>query len=134
MLPYIKEIRKELKCHVAALPVPYRTTEKHPTFFNLPDNNGCNCPSPHGRTFPTALDPLQCNRYEIGNFAKEVFDLGVKYIGVCCGASPMHIREVAEAIGLRVPASRFRENMSNHFMYGNNKRIPTHMKEYGKVA
>ena len=35
MLPYIKEIRKELKCHVAALPVPYRTTEKHPTFFNL---------------------------------------------------------------------------------------------------
>ena len=129
-----KEIRKELKCHVAALPVPYRTTEQNPTFFNLPDNNGCNCPSPHGRTFPTALDPLQCNRYEIGNFAKEVFDLGVKYIGVCCGASPMHIREVAEAIGLRVPASRFRENMSNHFMYGNNKRIPRHMKEYGKVA
>ena len=73
MLPYIKEIRKELKCHVAALPVPYRTTEEHPTFFNLPDNNGCGCPSPHGRTFPTALDPLLCNRYEIGNFAKEVF-------------------------------------------------------------
>ena len=134
MLPYIKEIRKELKCHVAALPVPYRTTKKHPTFFNLPDNNGCNCPSPHGRTFPTALDPLQCNRYEIGNFAKEVFDLGVKYIGVCCGASPMHIREVAEAIGLRVPASRFRENMSKHFMYGSDKKIPKHMKEYGNVA
>ena len=134
MLPYIKEIRKELKCHVAALPVPYRTTEQHPTFFNLPDNNGCNCPSPHGRTFPTAMDPLQCNRYEIGNFAKEVFDLGVKYIGVCCGASPMHIREVAEAIGLRVPASRFRENMSKHFMYGSDKKIPKHMKEYGNVA
>ena len=134
MIPYIKEIRKELKCHVAALPVPYRTTKEHPTFFNLPDNNGCNCPSPHGRTFPTAMDPLQCNRYEIGNFAKEVFDLGVKYIGVCCGASPMHIREVAEAIGLRVPASRFRENMSKHFMYGNDKKIPKHMKEYGSVA
>ena len=134
MLPYIKEIRKELKCHVAALPVPYRTTEQHPTFFNLPDNNGCNCPSPHGRTFPTAMDPLQCNRYEIGNFAKEVFNLGVKYIGVCCGASPMHIREVAEAIGLRVPASRFRENMSKHFMYGSDKKIPKHMKDYGNVA
>jgi len=134
MLPYIKEIRKELKCHVAALPVPYRTTKQHPTFFNLPDNNGCNCPSPHGRTFPTAMDPLQCNRYEIGNFAKEVFDLGVKYIGVCCGASPMHIREVAEAIGLRVPASRFRENMSKHFMYGTDKKIPKHMKEYGNIA
>ena len=134
MLPYIKEIRKELKCHIAALPVPYRTTAENPTFFNLPDNNGCSCPSPHGRTFPTALDPLLCNRYEIGNFAKEVFDLGVKYIGVCCGASPMHIREVAEAIGLKVPASRFRENMSKHFMYGSDKKIPTHMKEYGNIA
>ena len=134
MLPYIKEIRKELKGHVAALPVPYRTNEKHPTFFNLPDNNDCSCPSPHGRTFPTAMDPLQCNRYEIGNFAKEVNKLGVNYLGVCCGASPMHIREVAEAIGLKVPASRFRENMSKHFMYGNDKRIPKHMKEYGNVA
>ena len=42
----------------------------------------------------------------------------------------MHIREVAEAIGLRVPASRFSENMSKHFMYGNDKKIPKHMKEY----
>ena len=134
MLPYIKEIRKHLKGHVAALPVPYRTNEKYPTFFNLPDNNDCSCPSPHGRTFPTAMDPLQCNRYEIGNFAKEAYKLGVNYLGVCCGASPMHIREVAEAIGLKVPASRFRENMSKHFMYGSDKRIPKHMKEYGNVA
>ena len=44
MMPYIKEVRKVLKCHVAALPINYRTTEKHPTFFNLPDNNGCTCP------------------------------------------------------------------------------------------
>ena len=134
MFPFLKEIRKAVKCHVGALPIPYRTTEQHPTFFNLPDNNGCGCPSPHGRTFPTALDPLLCNRYEIGNFAKEVFNLGVKYIGVCCGASPMHIREVAEAIGLKVPASRFRENMSKHFMYGSDKKIPKHMKEYGNIA
>ena len=34
MFPYIKEIRKALKCHVAALPITYRTTEKNPTFFN----------------------------------------------------------------------------------------------------
>ncbi len=70
MLPYIKEIRKELKCHIAALPVPYRTTEEHPTFFNLPDNNGCGCQTPHGRTFPTAFVPLPLNRYGIVNFAK----------------------------------------------------------------
>ena len=81
-------------------------------------------------TFPTALDPLQCNRYEIRKFAKEAFKLSINYLGVCCGANPMLIREVAEAVGLTVPASRYRENMSNHFMYGTNKRIPKHMKAY----
>ena len=58
MMPYLKEIRKALKCHVAALPINFRTTEKNPTFFNLPDNNGCTCPTPHNTPFPTALDPM----------------------------------------------------------------------------
>ena len=49
--------------------LPFRTSEKQPTFFNLDDTNGCKCPSPHGRTFPTALDPLYWNRYEIADFA-----------------------------------------------------------------
>ena len=134
MMPYLKEVRAAVKCHVGALPIPYRTSKEYPTFFNLPDYDNCGCPSPHGRTFPTALDPLFCNRYEIGKFAKEAYDLGIKYIGVCCGANPMLIRETAEAVGLKVPASKYRENMENHFMYGKNKRIPKHMTEYGDKA
>ena len=134
MMPYLKEVRKALKCHVAALPINFRTTEEHPTFFNLPDNNECACHSPHGRTFPTALDPLQCNRYEIGKFAKEAFGLGVNYLGICCGANPMLIREVAESVGLKVPASKYREDMSTHFIYGTNKRIAKHMRDYGDKA
>ena len=132
MMPYLKEIRKSLKCHVAALPINFRTTKEHPTFFNLPDNNGCSSHTPHKTPFPTALDPMQCNRYEIGKFAKEAFDLGINYLGVCCGANPMLIREVAEAVGLKVPASKYRENMENHFMYGQD--IPKHMKDYGDKA
>ncbi len=134
MMPYLKEIRKSLQCHVAALPINFRTTEENPTFFNLPDNSGCSCESPHGRTFPTALDPLQCNRYEIGAFAKEAYKIGVNYLGVCCGANPMLIRETAEAVGLTVPAGRYREDMSRHFMYGDNERIAKHMQEYGDKA
>ena len=134
MMPYLKEIRKALKCHIAGLPITYRTTNDHPTFFNLPDNNGCSCHSPHETTFPTALDPMQCNRYEIGQFAKEAFDIGINYLGVCCGANPMLIREVAEAVGLKVPASKYRENMENHYMFGKNKRIPQHIKEYRSKA
>ena len=134
MMPYLKEIRKELKCHVAGLPINYRTTEKNPTFLNLPDNNGCTCSSPHKTPFPTALDPMQCNRYEIGNFAKEAFEIGINYLGVCCGANPMLIREIAEAVGLTVPASKYRENMTNHYMFGTNKRIPKHIRDYQDKA
>jgi len=134
MMPYLKEIRKALKCHGAALPINYRTTNKNPTFLNLPDNNGCQCSSPHKTPFPTALDPMQCNRYEIGNFAKEAFDMGINYLGVCCGANPMLIREVAEAVGLTVPSSKYRENMANHYMFGTNKRIPKHIKDYQDKA
>ena len=134
MMPYLREARKFLKCHMGALPIPYRTSEEHPTFFNLPDENGCNCPSPHGRTFPTALDPLYCNRYEIREFGKEAIELGINYLGVCCGATPMHIREIAESAGLKVPASKYREKMENHFMYGTNERTAEHMKAVGKKA
>ncbi len=114
MMPYLKEIRAAVKCHVGALPIPYRTSEKEPTFFNLSDHSNCTCPAPHGRTFPTALDPLYCN--------------------VCCGASPMHIRQVAEAVGLTTEASRFSENMANHFMYGTNERLPENIKALGDKA
>jgi betaine-homocysteine S-methyltransferase len=46
----------------------------------------------------------------------------------------MHQREVAEAVGLTVPASKYRENMSNHFMYGDSERIAEHMQEFGDKA
>lgn len=134
MMPWLRKIRDAVSCHVGALPIPYRTTTAEPAFFNLSDNNGCHCPAPHGRSFPTALDPLYCNRYEVGAFAKEAYDLGIRYLGVCCGASPMHIREVAEAVGRVTEASRFSERMENHFMYGKNERLPGHIKALGQSA
>jgi betaine-homocysteine S-methyltransferase len=134
MLPYLKKIRQVVSCHMAALPVPYRTTERQPTFFNLDDNHGCAVPSPHGRTFPTALDPLYCNRYEMRNFAVEAWKNNIKYLGVCCGAAPIHIREVAEAMGRNPPASRYSENMKKHFMYGDHEKLATHITDYGDRA
>jgi betaine-homocysteine S-methyltransferase len=133
MLPWLREIRAAVSCHVGALPIPYRTTEAEPTFFNLSDDRA-NVPSPHGRTFPTALDPLYANRYEVGAFASEAAGLGINYLGVCCGASPMLIRQVAEAVGITTEASRFSERMENHFMYGDNERLPAHIVSLGDRA
>ncbi len=133
MMRWLRSIREAVSCHVAALPVPYRTTEDQPTFFNLSDDRAT-VPSPHGRTFPTALDPLSTNRYEIGAFAREAADLGINYLGVCCGASPMLVRQMAQEVGLNPEASRFSERMHNQFMYGDNQRLPQHIVELGNNA
>lgn len=135
MLPLIRQIRDEVGGHIAALPVTFRTTAEHQTFFNLPDESPhCACHSPHGRPFPTALDPLLINRYEIREFAEEAWGLGVKYLGVCCGAAPIHIREVAEAMGRTPPASRFREDMQNHFLYGDSDKLRDNIAALGGGA
>jgi betaine-homocysteine S-methyltransferase len=127
LMPIIRRVREAVSCHVAALPVPYRTTEAEPTFQTLRDP-GCNC-IPGGRPFPTALDPFTCNRYECAEFAKECADLDVRYIGLCCGAAPHHIRAVAEAIGRVTPASRYSPDMSKHAFFGTDASIPERYKE-----
>ena len=135
MMPYIREIRKAVSGHVAALPIAFRTKPEQPTFFSLREEDPhCACPSPHGRPFPTALDPMYVNRYEIRDFAEKAWKLGVNYIGVCCGAAPIHIREVAEAMGRTPPASRYREDMARHFLYGSHERLQSHITELGKTA
>ena len=47
----------------------------------------CAC-LPEGRAFPTALDNLACNRYEIAEFTKAARDLGVGYLGVLLRRGP----------------------------------------------
>lgn len=127
MLPAIEEIRRAVSCHVAALPVPYRTTPAEPTFQSLSDP-GCDC-IPGGRPFPVALDALTCNRYEIAEFAKQAAALDVRYLGVCCGAGPHHVRALAEALGRRPPASRYSPDMTRHSFYGTDPQIKSRYKE-----
>ena len=132
MLPLIRHVRERVDCHVAALPVPFRTTDEQPTFQSLRDP-GCPC-LPDDMPFPTALDPFTCNRYEIGKFARAAADMGVHYIGLCCGAGPHHVRAVAEALGRAPEASRYSPDMSRHAFFGTNEAIPeTYRKRSGDL-
>jgi betaine-homocysteine S-methyltransferase len=128
MLPLIERVRAACEGHVAALPVPYRTTEEEPSFQSLTDP-GCDC-IPGDRPFPTALDPFTCNRYELGEFAKAASKLGVTYLGVCCGAGPHHIRSVAEALGRTPPASRYSADMSRHAFLGSDATLKAVNRSY----
>jgi betaine-homocysteine S-methyltransferase len=130
MLPMVARIREAVDCHVAALPVPYRTTEAEPSFQSLTDP-GCDC-LPDNRPFPTALDPLLCNRYEIAQFGREAYDLGINYLGVCCGAAPHMIRSLAEALGRETPASRYSPDMSRHPFLGTHDQLRAHNQQYAK--
>jgi betaine-homocysteine S-methyltransferase len=128
MMPMLREIRAAVKVQVAALPVPYRTHEKEPSFQSLHD--ACWHGEWGARPFPTALDPFTCNRFEIADFGREALALDIRYLGVCCGAGPHHIRALAEAVGKRPPASRYSADMSKHAFLGSHERLKQVQKEY----
>ena len=112
----LPKIREKVSCHVAALPVPYRTTEEEPGFLNMTDHN-CDC-IPGGNAFPVALDNLYCNRFEMGEFAKECAGKNINFIGICCGAEPHHVREMAVALGRKPMSYKYYPDMSKHQAHG----------------
>ena len=126
MLPLLAELRSILTGHLAALPVPYRTTGAEPTMQSLHD------PARRERPFPVRLDPFTCTRDEIAEFGRAASDLGVRYLGVCCGAGPHHIRALAEALGRTPPASRYSEDMSKHAYWGTDASLKEQNQAYAE--
>ncbi len=89
-LPLAAEMRRAVKGYIACQPVAYRTTHEHRDFTSLP-------------AFPDQLDPFQLSRREMADYATKARELGVNYIGACCGAVASHIREMARVLG-KLPA------------------------------
>ena len=118
-MKFLPKIREKVSCHVAALPVPYRTTEKQPGFLNQTDH-GCDC-IPGDNAFPVALDNLYCNRFEMAEFAKECANKKINFIGICCGAEPHHVREMSVALGRKPISYKYYPDMSKHWLHGKNK-------------
>lgn len=87
-LPLIKEMRQAITGFIACQPTGYKTPPGKTDFTSLPE-------------FPYSLDPLQLTRKEMGEYATQAKELGVNYIGSCCGAVACHVREMARALGKR---------------------------------
>ena len=93
MLGPLEEMRKAVpKAWLAAQPVAYHTPAEKPDFTSLSE-------------FPFELDRLQLTRKQMSAYAQRARDLGVNYIGACCGAVATHIREMARALG-KLPAEQ----------------------------
>jgi betaine-homocysteine S-methyltransferase len=91
MMPILEEMRRATSGYLAAQPVAFRCSHETPWFTGTP-------------AFPDQLDPTQLTRYEMADFAVRARDLGVNYIGSCCGSIATHVREMARALGKQPPA------------------------------
>jgi betaine-homocysteine S-methyltransferase len=85
-LPLAKQMVEAVDAYVATQPAGYRTPPGKPDFTSLPE-------------FPTGLDPLQWSRHQMADYALRASDMGIRYIGACCGVVATHIREMAVALG-----------------------------------
>lgn len=86
----MEQMRKAVSGYLACQPVGYRTPKDRPDFTSLPE-------------FPYELDPLQLSRKEMGRYATQAREMGINYIGSCCGSVANHVREMAKALG-KLPA------------------------------
>lgn len=94
MLGPLEEMRKAVPdAFLAAQPVAYHTPADKPDFTSLPQ-------------FPFELDPLQLSRKEMAAYAQRARNIGVDYIGACCGSVATHIREMARILGKLPPDQR----------------------------
>lgn len=100
------------KVHLMCQPLAYHTPDAGKQgFIDLPE-------------FPFGLEPRICTRWDMHRYAREAWNLGVRYIGGCCGFEAYHIRAVSEELaperqGKVSPASE------KHDMWGGGLRMHT---------
>lgn len=85
-LPLMREVVEAVSCFTGCQPVAYRTPSHQHDFTALPE-------------FPVGLDPLQLSRLEMADYAEKARDLGIDYIGSCCGSVACHVKAMARALG-----------------------------------
>jgi betaine-homocysteine S-methyltransferase len=88
LLPIAAEMREAVPVPIACQPVAYQTPPGRPDFTSLPE-------------FPFSLDPLQLPRAAMAEFAVKARELGIGYVGSCCGSVAVHVRAMARALGTR---------------------------------
>uniref|UniRef100_A0A8C0IRS3 Hcy-binding domain-containing protein n=1 Tax=Chelonoidis abingdonii TaxID=106734 RepID=A0A8C0IRS3_CHEAB len=76
----------QLKAHLMSQPLAFHTPDcGKQGFIDLPE-------------FPFALEPRIVTRWDVQKYAREAYNLGIRYIGGCCGFEPYHIRAIAEEL------------------------------------
>lgn len=121
--PLLTRLVRSVNGPYSAVPVPYHTTELEPSFQFLKRRQG-------DSAYTLGLDQHYLDRQEVADFAVEAQQLGIRFIGLCCGAGPHHIRAIAEALGRHPEASRYSADMSKHGLLGDAGVVAEHEKQF----
>lgn len=107
----LASLRATTSAYIAAVPVPYRTTAEAPAFQFLREPDG-------SLAYTLSLEHFLYSRREVADDTTGLLDVGVNYLGLCCGNAPHYTRAMAEQMGRRVPSSRFSPDISQHSLLG----------------
>ena len=58
------------------------------------------------------MEPRALTRVDVHSFARRAYDLGVRYLGGCCGFEPYHIRAIAEEVRYKILLFYFVQSMT----------------------
>jgi len=125
MMPILKRIRRAVKCVVAALPVPYRTTRRQPSLMSLTDPYCGNA-----RAFPTGLDPFLCTTREKANSPRSL-----RSRHPLSGKSAAALARITSvlwqrALGRPPESCKYSADMSKHAYFALDKKIRHIQREY----
>jgi len=95
--------------HLAVQPIAYWTPECATAggkqgFIDLPE-------------FPFALEPRVLSRFEMQKFARDAWNMGIRYIGGCCGFEAYHIRAMVEELEVE-RAGKVGDSSKKHERWG----------------
>ncbi|XP_075721180.1 betaine--homocysteine S-methyltransferase 1-like isoform X2 [Rhipicephalus microplus] len=76
------------------------------------------------RMVKAALEPRVCSRWDIQRYAREAYEMGVRYIGGCCGFEPYHVRAIAEELSAE-RGGKLPEASDKHDSWGEGLRMHT---------
>lgn len=103
-----------IKVHMMIQPLAFLTPDATKQgFIDLPE-------------FPFALEPRICTRWDMHAFARASYDLGIRFIGGCCGFEPYHIRAISEE--LRNERGFLPDGSAKHDLWG--KGLEAHTKPW----
>jgi len=122
ILPPLENLRKKgFEGYLSCLPVPYQTNQKCACFQHLKRKDGKS-------SYTVDLDEHLVGRYEVEIFGKKCQEIGINFVGLCCGNAPHYTRTLAESYGRVTEASKCSPNLSAHPVFGKKAKL----KDVGK--